>query len=193
MRSAIIIILLLQVSSASATGPDKPMNCHYKQLPFSEFYNHIYNETGKRVYYQENWVNSLRVTLDADSITVLEAVVRAIKGSGLKVSVWNNNLVLLPGEKLLAGLPKFETKSVTTEAEKENSKTLTANERTLTYKMAVNTRIRELFNTDTLPYESKTESNNRAFYGTPSDILVFDQYVELPTLEEYFNELAYLG
>jgi len=129
MRSlSIVILLFLQVSVVLAIGPDKRINCHYKQLPFAEFCNSIYNQTGVTVYYQEIWIDTLRVTLDADSITVLEAVTRAVQGSGLKVSVWNNNLVLMPGEKLFAELPKFKAKPIYTDAEEEDLKTLTASE-----------------------------------------------------------------
>jgi hypothetical protein len=31
-----------------------------------------------------------------------------------------------------------------------------------------------------------------AFYGTPDQTLVLDEFIQLPTLEEYFNELPYL-
>lgn len=33
---------------------------------------------------------------------------------------------------------------------------------------------------------------HKQFYGTPSEVLVLDKYVQLPTLEEYFNELPTL-
>jgi len=66
---------------------------------------------------------------------------------------------------------------------------LTPTERALAYHMAVNERVRELFNTDSLPCTNSVAVPDRAFYGKPSDILTFDQYVQLPSLEEYLNEL----
>ncbi len=66
---------------------------------------------------------------------------------------------------------------------------LTDRERTLAYQLAVNSRLLEVFDADTLSYKSKTPAVSSAFYGTPSDILFIDKYVELPTLEENFNEL----
>jgi hypothetical protein len=47
--------------------------------------------------------------MDTDSIPVLSATEFALKGTGLKVSVWINDLVILPGETLPTHLPQFET------------------------------------------------------------------------------------
>ena len=45
--------------------------------------------------------------MDIDNIPVLEAVQKALKGTGLEVSDWHGNLVILPGEKLLPSLPEY--------------------------------------------------------------------------------------
>ena len=65
-------------------------------------------KTGVNIFYHEKWVNKLNITLDSDSITVLSAVRQAIAGSDLEVSVWHNDLVILPGVKLLTELPAYE-------------------------------------------------------------------------------------
>lgn len=62
-------------------------------------------------------------------------------------------------------------------------------ERSVSLKMAVNKRIKELFTTDFIEELRENTINNKAFYGTPGDILYFDNYVLLPTLEESLNEL----
>ncbi len=124
----VTILILLIVSMVSANGPDKRINCRYNKLPFAEFCKSIYKETSVIVYYQEKWIDEILVSIHADSITIIEAVSIAIKGSGLKASVWNDNLVLLPGEALLTELPQFETKEISTEEETQRSKTLTASE-----------------------------------------------------------------
>lgn len=94
---------------APATRPDTLISCHFSKLPFPEFCEYIYRESGVKVYYQESWVEGLTVTIDADDISVKSAAELALKGTSLQVSTWNNDLVLLPGEKLLPELPRFET------------------------------------------------------------------------------------
>jgi len=138
MKSFIIFIqLFLLVTLASADGPDKVISCHLNNASFSEFSGTVFRETGVKIFFQEEWVKNIRVTLDADSISVIQAVKMAIKGSGLEVSVWNSNLVLLPGEQLITQLPSFEPLSINIDNEDQKEKTLTASEeRYITGRMA---------------------------------------------------------
>ncbi|HDO26962.1 MAG TPA: hypothetical protein ENH02_02485 [Bacteroidetes bacterium] len=62
-------------------------------------------------------------------------------------------------------------------------------ERVLASQMAQNNRVRELFTNDSLNCNSRALRPDKAFYGKPSYTLTLDQYIQLPTLEEYFNEL----
>lgn len=129
MKAALLLIqLFFVVTWASANGPDTIISCHFNQLPFSEFCEKIHEETGVKIYYQDEWVKGLKVTIDADSITAIKAVNLAIVGTGLKVSEWNGNLVLLPGEKLIEELPSFVIETTDTIAEVDEIKTLTASE-----------------------------------------------------------------
>ncbi|HEX7410655.1 MAG TPA: TonB-dependent receptor [Bacteroidales bacterium] len=129
MKPGLIFIqLLLFVSLLSAKDPEKMMACHFNKVPFAGFCSTVYRETGVKVFYQEKWVRNLNVTLETDSITVLQAVTLAVKGSGLKVSVWNNDIVLLPDEKLLSELPTYENKTITIDTAEQKAKTLTASE-----------------------------------------------------------------
>jgi hypothetical protein len=66
---------------------------------------------------------------------------------------------------------------------------LSPEERTAAYTMARNAQVAKYFNPDTMPCSNKNETSENAFYGKPNDVLVFDKFVQLPTLEEYFNEL----
>ncbi len=66
---------------------------------------------------------------------------------------------------------------------------LSAKERQMALNMALNVQINSHFNPDTLDETETTKIENRAFYGDPTTVLYLDQYVQLPTLEEYFNEL----
>jgi hypothetical protein len=67
---------------------------------------------------------------------------------------------------------------------------LSAAERQAAYSMAINNQVHTLFLEDSIQTLANTTILAESpFYGKPSDILVIDKYVQLPTLEEYFNEL----
>ncbi|MEP6645866.1 MAG: hypothetical protein ABJC12_02155 [Saprospiraceae bacterium] len=67
--------------------------------------------------------------------------------------------------------------------------TLSDEERRTAYTMALNRQINAQFNVDTMECPNEFEADEKAFYGTPSEIINLDNYIALPTLEEYFNEL----
>jgi hypothetical protein len=62
-------------------------------------------------------------------------------------------------------------------------------ERKVAENMALNQQIDSHFNTDTVTETIPSGITDRPFYGEPTSILTLDQFVQLPTLEEYFNEL----
>jgi hypothetical protein len=106
-------------------GPDTLISCHFSKLPFPGFCEYVYRESGVKIYYRESWVQGITVTIDSNQISVLSAAEMALLGTGLQISTWNNDLVVLPGEKLLSGLPGFET-------EQEKADTLATGEKSLT-------------------------------------------------------------
>jgi len=128
IRILLFVNLLFTGYSAPASGPDTLISCHFSNLPFPAFSEHIYRETGIKIYFRESWISELKVTLDVDRISVISAVERALEGTGLEVSLWNNDLVLLPGEKLISELPRFETVHVPSDTTSSIDKTLTRSE-----------------------------------------------------------------
>ena len=100
--------MLLFGSGLNAQEHGKPMSCHFRDLPFTEFCDLVSKQTGVSIYYNEKSTNNLNVTIDSDSITAFDAVVRALNGSDLEVSLWHNDLVILPGFKLISQLPAYE-------------------------------------------------------------------------------------
>ncbi len=109
-------------------GPDTLVSCHFNALPFTEFSDFIYREAGVRIYFDESWVAGLKVTLDADDITVLAAAKLALNGTTLKVSVWNDALVILPGELLPETLPRFENQQLPSDSSGQGNGGLTQSE-----------------------------------------------------------------
>lgn len=66
---------------------------------------------------------------------------------------------------------------------------LSVQERQVVQNMALNMQINSHFYLDTLDKSANTKQTERTFYGEPTTVLYLDQFVQLPTLEEYFNEL----
>ena len=66
---------------------------------------------------------------------------------------------------------------------------LSEEERVVAFRMYSNARVSKYFHPDTIRCIHPEETTVNPFYGRPSDVLVFDNFVQLPTLEEYFNEL----
>ncbi|MEI7499251.1 MAG: hypothetical protein WCK84_02285 [Bacteroidota bacterium] len=66
---------------------------------------------------------------------------------------------------------------------------LNSEEMKTAYNMAINFRIASIFRDDTIAGNSSEEENTSSFYGNPSEVLVMQKYIDLPTLEEYFAEL----
>ena len=71
--------------------------------------------------------------------------------------------------------------------------TLTRQERETAYNMAVNVQLESCFWVDAIPDAQIVHIEDQAFYGKPDDILYIDNYIQLPTLEEYFNGLPTLA
>jgi hypothetical protein len=66
---------------------------------------------------------------------------------------------------------------------------LTENEKETAYNLAVNQTITSKFVGDSVNDKANAQKNGKPFYGDPTEILVMDKYIDLPTIEEYFNEL----
>jgi hypothetical protein len=56
--------------------------------------------------------------------------------------------------------------------------------------MARNKEISSVYFNDSLKATSDSVLNRRTFYGEPDEILVMEKYIDLPTMEEYFQELV---
>lgn len=57
------------------------------------------------------------------------------------------------------------------------------------HNMAQNVQISSHFYTDSVRNTRSPKTEKYAFYGKPTNIIYIDKYIQLPTLEEYFNEL----
>ena len=66
---------------------------------------------------------------------------------------------------------------------------LDAEESKAALKLAVNSKITAIFNKDTLSHDYPGEENKTPFYGKPTEVLEMENYIDMPTLDEYFSEL----
>ena len=87
---------------------DSTISCHVNDLPFNQFAEYIYNLSRVRLFYSITDVKELRVTINDDSISVKSAVEIAIKGTDLKISEWNGNLVISKYVLLGSQLPDYK-------------------------------------------------------------------------------------
>lgn len=129
MKKLLLIISLLIFSfTIHAQQKDKVFACHLKDVPFSEFCSYVVQQTSVKVFYDGELVKQLKVTLDTESISAFEALTQVLKGTGLEVSPWHNNLVVMPGKKLLTSLPAYVRKETMVAAVEGDQDILTESE-----------------------------------------------------------------
>jgi len=68
--------------------------------------------------------------------------------------------------------------------------TLTEDERYLVQNMAQNVQINSQYRNEVMVDSLKQKKDTIPFYGKSTTTIILDNYIQLPTLEEYFNELT---
>jgi hypothetical protein len=66
--------------------------------------------------------------------------------------------------------------------------TLTEKERETALNLAVNVQLESYYKNSQVPDSVNDRGENPTFYGKPNKILDFGNYIQLPSLEDYFNE-----
>ena len=129
MKQFKLTFLLLFISTLSFAQVKKEVtDWHVHQLTFNAFSKVVHEKTGVTVYYVDQWVSGIKVTIDHDSLTALQAVKMALEGTPVTASAWNNSIVLLPQKKLVQKLPTFEKKVEVQQENPEKEKSITASE-----------------------------------------------------------------
>ncbi len=88
----------------------KTISIHVDQVSFSEFATEIENQSKLKIYYQDLWVKEIIVTMHEDDILPIVAIQKALKGTQITVSEWQDDLVLLHSSELITSLPPYQTK-----------------------------------------------------------------------------------
>jgi len=108
-KAHLIILFLLFSIVVHAQRTEQKVSLHIQAVPFSEFCDMLLKQSSVKVYYDEKLVRDLKVSIDNEGISSHMAVMEAIKGTGLEVSVWHDNLVVLKGEMLIESLPGYDS------------------------------------------------------------------------------------
>jgi hypothetical protein len=66
---------------------------------------------------------------------------------------------------------------------------LSEQEKKVALDLAVNFQVSSYFDEDTILATKEEQHHAVPFYGKPTGVLLIDQYIEMPTIEDYFNEL----
>lgn len=133
-----VIILLVFAFATSAQKVATMAHVRYIDIPAIAFCDSISGQSGIKIYYYPGWLEGKRLTIAADSITVTDACRKAFEGTGLSVSEWNGNLVVMPGNVLPASLPKYRmmTEKPDTAAKGESGNLTQSEERYITGRRA---------------------------------------------------------
>jgi hypothetical protein len=107
LRSFLFIWVLLASLPLFPQESDQIISCHLENVSFDEFREFVKSNSGRDIFCKPEWVKDITVNLDTDSISVLNALIYILRGTGLEISEWNNSYILLPEERLIAELPGF--------------------------------------------------------------------------------------
>lgn len=107
MRLRISVILLALPFVSFAQNPNNAANFRYTDIPAKVFCDSVSQQYKVKVFYFPGWLEGKKVTITADSISLEDAFRKAFAGTGLEVSGWNGNIVIMPGDKLPSALPQY--------------------------------------------------------------------------------------
>ncbi|MBK7174530.1 MAG: carboxypeptidase-like regulatory domain-containing protein [Bacteroidales bacterium] len=107
MKIVLFIQLLILGPFVVYSGPDTLVSIHCKDASFAEFSLSIERQSGLHIYYKEDWVKDLRITMNEDLILPSVALSKALAGTELKISRWNDGYVVLQGSYLPESLPEY--------------------------------------------------------------------------------------
>ncbi|HCT30193.1 MAG TPA: hypothetical protein DIW31_05555 [Bacteroidales bacterium] len=117
-----VFILLFIFGKPSDDEVTRYISCHVVGISFPEFAKSVYDQTGAKIFYDEESVRNIKITLDADSISIMAALEIVLKGSGIEISPWHNNFILLSGKKIMSDLPDFKLPEKEYSSSSETSK-----------------------------------------------------------------------
>jgi hypothetical protein len=103
----VFILLFFSLLRTEAQNNEVFISCNYENLTFREFCDDVFRQTGIRIFYKDDKLRDLRVTLKSERISVSDAVRKALTGTGYESITWNDNIVIAANLKLIEKLPDY--------------------------------------------------------------------------------------
>ncbi|MGE5316544.1 MAG: carboxypeptidase-like regulatory domain-containing protein [Chloroflexota bacterium] len=124
----LLLLLLFAALSLQAQVTETRVSIQMDSVSLRLFVEEVSRQTGLKIWVRDDWADGIKISLHADQVTVDDAFRQALQGTGLTVSAWNNDLVVLEGDKLITELPGFEQKKQTADSSATSQKNLTETE-----------------------------------------------------------------
>jgi hypothetical protein len=110
LKTCIFFILLyLFAGSLKGQGLNQKISVNISNATLDELAIIVKEQAGVTVYFKGDWARNVQISIVADSISPVVLLETVLKKYGVRVSQWNNALVLIPNKSLIAQLPPFDT------------------------------------------------------------------------------------
>lgn len=127
IKLVMLFQLWVGIAQPDSLAQKPKLSLHCQSLPFEQFCQQVNAQTGLRVFYVDQWLADHKVTLDADSLPVLEAINKALATTVFKASVYNSNIVILK-DLLLPDNEFVQKENITNKPPEALGKEVTATE-----------------------------------------------------------------
>ena len=94
----VLLLYLLVVCGSPLGAQTEKLTIHLQNVLFKEFIDHIEKQLSYKLYYANDWVDSLYITVDSDNEDIGQILDKALANSGISFIITNNNKIVLSKE-----------------------------------------------------------------------------------------------
>jgi hypothetical protein len=106
--NCLIAGLIFSISVYGQQQSEMRVSCSCKDLPFGDFVKELEQKNDLRFFYLETWIDSIKVTLTADSVTISGLMTEVLRSAGLGfVFKSPNRIYLLPDKNFVNQIPDY--------------------------------------------------------------------------------------
>ncbi len=124
----VIIGVLFQGLTAGQPVPDSLISYHHDKIPLVRLCEKISMETDVQLFYKDEWLEGIEVSVHADQVTVVSVIEQVLKGTPLEYSRWHDDIIIYPRGRLPKGIPALEEAQVISPAGPETTEVKTRSE-----------------------------------------------------------------
>jgi hypothetical protein len=103
-----ILAILAIVLSSNLYGQEQKVSVQFDNVDFSSFCKSLSSQGGVPIYFQLQYLKTVRVTMTYSDITVLQAVKHAVDLDSFQVVAWNNAIMVVKGEIIPTSLAEYD-------------------------------------------------------------------------------------